>query len=50
MEFRSGHAINFKFPPMFWKAFIEEPLTIKGLTSSNLYAVLAIKNVEKKKD
>ena len=50
MAFRSGHVMDFKFPSMFWKAFIEEPLTIEDLASSDLYAVQAIKDLEKNKD
>ena len=42
--------MDFRFPPMFWKAFIEEPLTIEDLASSDLYAVQAIRNLERNKN
>ena len=50
MAFRSGHVMDFRFPPIFWKAFIQEPLTIEDLASTDIYAVQAIRDLEKNKD
>ena len=50
MAFRSGHVMDFRFPAMFWKAFLEEPLTIEDLASSDMYAVQAIRDLERNKD
>ena len=50
MAFRSGHVMDFKFPPIFWKAFIEEPLTIEDLASTDMYAVQAIRDLNENKD
>ena len=50
MAFRSGHVMDFKFPPLFWKTLIEDPLTIEDLASSDLYAVQAITDLNKNKD
>ena len=50
MAFRSDHVMDFRFPPIFWKAFIEEPLTIEDLAGSDLYAVHTIRDLERNKD
>ena len=50
MAFRSGHVMDFRFPPMLWKAFMDESLTIEDLASSDMYAVQAIRDLENNKD
>ena len=50
MAFRSGHVMDFRFPPILWKAFIQEPLTIEDLASTDIYAVQAIRVLDKNKD
>jgi hypothetical protein len=47
MAFRAGHVMDLKFPSIFWKKFIGEPVTIDDLNYSDAYAVQAIKDVEK---
>lgn len=34
--FRSGNPMNFRFPPLFWKKFLCEPLTLEDLESTDL--------------
>uniref|UniRef100_A0A7S3NE73 HECT domain-containing protein n=1 Tax=Euplotes harpa TaxID=151035 RepID=A0A7S3NE73_9SPIT len=50
MAFRAGHVIDLKFPPIFWKKFIGDPITLDDLNGSDAYAVQAIKDLEKNKD
>lgn len=50
MAFRAGHVIDVKLPPMFWKRFIGDPITLDDLSGSDAYAVQAIKDLEKNKD
>ena len=50
MAFRSGHVMDFRFPPMLWKAFMDESLTIEDLATSDMYAVQAIRDLENNKD
>lgn len=47
MAFRSGHVIDIKLPPIFWKKFIGDPLTLEDLSGSDAYAVQAIRDLEK---
>jgi hypothetical protein len=49
MAFRSGTVIDLKFPALFWKKFIGEPVGIDDLNGSDAYAVQAIKDLEKNK-
>ena len=50
MAFRAGNVIDLKFPPIFWKRFIGDPITLDDLCGSDAYAVQAIKDLEKNKD
>ena len=47
MAFRAGHVMDLKFPSIFWKQFVGEPVTLEDLRYSDLYAVQAIKDTEK---
>ena len=47
MAFRAGHVMNLKFPSIFWKKFVSEPITIEDLHYSDAYAVQAINDAEK---
>ena len=49
MAFRSGHVMDLRFPSLFWKKFIGDPVTIDDLAGSDAYAVQAIKDLEKNK-
>jgi hypothetical protein len=50
MAFRSGHIMDLKFPSIFWKKFIGDPVTLEDLSGSDAYAVQAIRDLEKNKD
>jgi E3 ubiquitin-protein ligase HERC2 len=50
MAFRAGHVMDLKFPSLFWKKFIGEPVALDDLRYSDLYAVQAIKDLEKCKE
>ena len=50
MAFRSGHVIDIKLPPIFWKKFIGDPVNLDDLSGSDAYAVQAIRDLEKNKD
>jgi hypothetical protein len=46
MAFRAGQVLDLKFPSLFWKRFIGEPVTLDDLSYCDAYAVQAIKDIE----
>lgn len=49
LAFRAGHVMDLKFPSIFWKKFIGEPIVLDDLHYYDAYAVQALKDVEKVK-